>query len=322
MRSMPIRPMGVGQTLDRSLQLYRTLFTPLFLLTLIAFGPFYLASSLLLIDVSQLPVVPKFQGFEDFETFWLSRLPEQSLEAGIELWIKIAGVALLALLFAFVALPLHMATGVILTNRALNGEELSLASAFREALRRYWRVLGNGILFWIICIGVYTGVMMGNGFLAIFYGAATAFAAAALPGGAGAAMAGVGFLVIYIGLMYIGILAYYYFVVRFGFFLPPLLFENESVGIGRSWALTRRSFWRLLGIYINFAVLMYVFSVALFMVFAAFGVTLSGMLAVLFVFCAVVPAGIVLYTMAYRIQKVRADGDDLAAMIAAARGEE
>ncbi|WP_199617098.1 hypothetical protein [Paenibacillus alkalitolerans] len=321
MDRMPIRLLGVGQTLDRSFQLYRTLFTPLFLLTLLAFSPFYLISNLLLIDIGALSVFPKFDGFENLESFWLSRFPEQLFSGGIDLWIKIAGTVLLALLLAFVALPLHLATGVILANRAIDGEETGLVSAFREALKRYWRVLGNGLLFWLICIGIYVGVMTANGMLSLLYGAVVMSSAALSPSSAAATVSGVIFLVMYLVFTYAGTLAYYYFVIRFGMFLPPVLFENEGVGIGRSWSLTRKSFWPLLGIYFIFGVLMYAFSIAIVIVFAALGVTITGLLSILFLFCAILPAGLVVYTVAYRVQKLRCDGEDIEHMLTAARGE-
>lgn len=313
------RPPGVGQLLDRSFQVYRKLFSPLFLLTLIAFGPVYLISNLLLVNLGSLPIVPEFR-FDSMDEFWASRFPEYFFEGGPETWVKIVGVILLVLILLFVILPMYCAAVVIMTNHALHGESMSVGKALRRAWSHYGKVLGNSILFGLITIGAYTGVSMVNGFLTIIYGAAIGSTVTLTESEAAMAAAGTGFLIIYIIVSYAGALAYYYFMIRFGFFLPPVLFEETGVGIGRSWTLTRKSFWKLFGAYIIYGSLSYVFMIAFVAVFALFGATLSGLLLALIVFCAFIPAGLVIYTFAYQAQLIRVDAPDLEELLLQLKG--
>jgi hypothetical protein len=319
MARITLRPMGVGQMLDRSFQVYRELFSPLFLITLIAFGPFFLLSNVLVVNLGALPLVPEFR-FDDADRFWFSRFPDTWLEGGLDLWIKIVGMLLLVLVLIFLIIPLYMAMAVIMTNKALNGEPVLLADALNEAWRKYGRVLGNSMLFYLISIGAYMGVMMVNGILSMVYGGVVLSAAAIGGSEALEAVAGMSFLILYILFAYGGTLAYYYFMIRFGYFLPPILFENEGVAVGRSWSLTRRAFWRLFAVYILLAVLTYVFAIALALVFAALGVSIAGLLLALVVMCALIPVGLVTYTLTYKVQKVRNDAEDIEELLQRIRG--
>jgi hypothetical protein len=314
-----LRPMGVGQMLDRSFQVYRKLFSPLFLVTLIAFGPFYLLSNVLIVNVGALRLVPDFK-FDDEDRFWLSRFPETLLEGGLDLWMKIVGMILLVLVLVFLVIPVYIAMTMIMTNQTLNGESVPLADTFREAWKRFGSVLGNSILYNLISIGMYFAVMMANMFLSFIYGSIMAVSADSLSSDAMATTAGASFLVIYLTFTYAGTLVYYYFMIRFGYFLPPVLFEKEGVGLGRSWSLTRRGFWRLLAVYILYGTLAYVFAIALGIVVAALGVTIAGLLLALVVLCALIPVALVIYTVTYRVQKVRNDADDVEALLIQIRG--
>lgn len=310
---------GVGQILDRSFQVYRKLFSPLFLLTLIAFGPVYLLSNVLLVNLEALPLVPEFR-FESMEDFWASRFPDHFFSGGPAVWVKVTGVILLLLIVLFFILPMYFAAGVIMTNQALDGRAPAVGEALRQAWGKYGRVLGNSVLFALITTGAYLGVSVVNSILTFIYGAALGSTAALAGSEAAMTAAGAGFLIIYLIVTYAGTLVYYYFMIRFGFFLPPLLFEDASIGIGRSWTLTRRSFWRLLAVYLIYGSLSYVFLIAFAGVFTIFGATLSGLLLALLAFCALVPAGLVTYTFAYRVLQIRVDSPDLEELLARLKG--
>ncbi|WP_309122495.1 hypothetical protein [Paenibacillus sp.] len=314
-----LRPMGVGPMLDRSLQVYRKLFASLFLGTLLAFGPFYLVSNVLLVNLDALPLVPNFD-FGDMDRFWESRFSEELFAGGTAVWARAVGIFLIGLVLVFLVVPVYFAWAVILSNRAIDGEATTSGDALREAWRRYGRVLGNGLLYWLISMGAYSIVSVGNFVLSLVYGGAILSTAALGNSEAAVTAAGAFALVVYVLFAYGGALAYYYFLIRFGYFLPPLLFENESVAIGRSWSLTRRSFWRLLAVYINFAALTYVFAVAVGIVVAGLGVSVVGLLLTLVVVSAFLPAGLVVYALTYRVQKTRTDADDIEAALARLRG--
>ncbi len=315
-----LRPTGVGPMLDRSLQVYRKLFGPMFLGTLAAFGPFYLISNLLLVDVSALSFAPNFD-FGNMDRFWESRFSERLFAGGAAVWAKALGMFLLGLVFVFLVVPVYCAWAVVLAIRAIEGEPTTPGEALREAWKRYGRVLGNGMLYVLISIGVYSIISVGNFVLSLVYGGAILSTAAIGGSEAVATAAGAFALVVYVLFAYGGSLAYYYFLIRFGYFVPPLLFENESVAIGRSWSLTRKSFWRLLALYINFSALSYVFAIALGVVAAGLGISVLGLTATLALLCAFLPAGLVVYAYSYRVQKIRNDAEDIEAALARLRGE-
>jgi len=319
MDRMTLRPLGVGQMLDRSFQVYRRLFTPLFLLTLIAFGPAYLLSNVLLVNVGALPLVPEFR-FDDMDRFWMSRFPEAFFDGGLALWLKITGMIVLVLVLLFLVLPVYVAAAVILTNQTLNGEEASISGALREAWKKYGRVLGNCMLYLLLSIGVYMGVSMVMGIASLMYGGVAMSSAAISGSDAAVSVASISFLIVYIVVTYGGMIVYYYFLIRFGYFLPPVLFEGEGIGLGRSWILTRRGFWRLFAVYLIYGSLSYVFFVAFALVFAALGVSVTGLLLTLLIFCAVVPIGIVTYTLTYRVQQIRNDAEDVEALLIRLKG--
>jgi hypothetical protein len=263
--------------------------------------------------------MPNFD-FSDMDRFWESRFSEELFAGGAAAWAKGLGIFLLGLILMFLIVPVYCAWAVALANRAVEGEPASPGEALREAWRRYGRVLGNGLLFVLISIGVYGIVSVGNFVLSLVYGGAILSTAAIGGSEAAVTAAGAFALVVYVLFAYGGSLAYYYFLIRFGYFLPPLLFENESVAIGRSWSLTRKSFWRLLALYINFGALSYVFAVALGVVVAGLGISALGLLLTLAMACAFLPAGLVVYAMSYRAQKTQSDADDLEAALTRLRG--
>lgn len=321
MTRQTLRAVGVGPVLDRSFQVYRKLFSPLFLITLLAFGPVYLLSNLLVVNLGALPVIPEFR-FDDMDRFWMSRVPGNWLEGGLPAVWKVSGMVLVVLALLFVIVPVYIACAVILTKRTLDGDTPTVGSALKEAWRRYGRVLGNGLLFMLITIGSYMGISMANMVLSLLYGGAVLSTAALANSSVIQAAAGGFVLVFYFFVFYGGSLAYYFLIIRFGYFLPPLLFEDEGVGLGRSWSLTRKSFWRLLALYMNLGTLAYVFAIVLGVVFAGFGVSVAGLLLMLFAFCALIPVWLVVYTVSYRAQKIRTDADDLEALLRRLKGPE
>jgi len=316
-----LRPMGVGPMLDRSMQVYRKLFAPLFLGTLLAFGPFFALSNALLVNLEALPLAPNFD-FGDMDRFWESRFSEGLFAGGSAVWARVLGMFFIGLALAFLVVPVYCAWVVVLSNRAIDGEDASPRDALKAAWRRYGRVLGNGLLFWLISMGAYSIVSIGNAVLSLVYGGAILSTAALGDSEAIATFAGAFTLIVYVLFAYGGALAYYYFMIRFGYFLPPLLFENETVAIGRSWSLTRKSFWRLLAVYINFGALTYVFTIALGLVVAGLGISVAGLLVILGVGSAFLPAGLVVYALTYRVQKMRNDADDIEAALTRLRGPE
>jgi len=315
-----LRPTGVGPMLDYALQVYRKAFKPLFLGTLAAFGPIFLVSNALLVDASAMSLVPNFD-FADMDRFWESRFSERLFAGGASAWAKAIGMFLLGLLTTFLIVPVYCAWAVALAGRAADGEPAAPGEALREAWRRYGRVLGNGVLFVLISMGVYTIVSIGNFVLSLVYGGAILSTAAIGGSEAAVTAAGAFALIVYVLFAYGGSLAYYYFLIRFGYFLPPLLFENESVAIGRSWSITRKSFWRLLALYINFGALSYVFAIALGIVVAGLGISALGLLLTLAMICAFLPAGWVVYAISYRAQKTRNDADDIEEALNRLRGD-
>jgi hypothetical protein len=255
-----VRPMGIGRILDRSFQLYRKHFVKLMLIMLILFGPFYLLQNLL---------------FNNYNTMGVGSIITD-IQSGASLDSILQGIGanrasnsmgigqMLLLIFVFVPIvmfgitPVAVASVLFITKSALLGEETpSVGELLKKAFRRFWSMVGNSFIFAVIMFGLYIGfaLIMVLGILAITLGSSITNAVNSNTG-AGSAI----FIIIFAIFVILGfILGWSFFFIRWGYFLPYVAFAEESIGIGRSWHLTRRSFWRLFLMYFLLSIVMYIF---------------------------------------------------------------
>ncbi|XID91571.1 hypothetical protein ACF3MZ_24150 [Paenibacillaceae bacterium WGS1546] len=283
-----MKPMGVGRMLDLSFQLYRKHFVKLMLIVLICFGPFYLVRAMV-------------QGQSEQSLWDVDEIMNYSISDAEPLISQDNAVLflLLAVLIVFILTPVAAAAIVFLVHPALKGEEApSALQLLRMSFKRYWGLLGSSILFGLILIGLIIIFVIAFTILGVI--------SAVIPG-----IGGILFFLLAVGAVF----GFYYFVIRFMYFLPVVAYREESVGIGRSWELTRKSFWRLFGLFFVLMLLTYIFNVVASLLLSL--VPMNGILSVLlqlFVNLLVAPMIFVAYAVSYTDLRIR-DGMGLEEMI-------
>lgn len=240
-----VRPLGLGDLLDGAFRLYRAHFRPLTVTALLFLAPLGVLS-LLLIGCS----------------YWelLSGVLNQPTS---EFSDTTAGFAALSSIFAFFVVGIvgFVVTLVVLlvllvqSEAILRGTPLSLGASVRGGLRRFWPMVGMVIVAGAIMGVVLMIVYLAFAFVAVILAIGLGFVGAALSSidtDSTAAFVG---LVAIVAVLYLAVfvallLPVGYILARW--LMAPVLIVVERCGpiaaLGRSWRLTERSVWRLLGL--------------------------------------------------------------------------
>lgn len=126
------------------------------------------------------------------------------------------------------------------------------------------------------------------------------------------------FLAVLVGLITFGgiFILVSYFSIRWGFYFPAVVFEKVSPGLGKSWRLTKKRFWPLLGLLIVLmiitTVIAWVFEVVITLILGA-SVLQSYLLAL--VYMALMVINIVTYSVVFFDLRVRNEAVDLKDMV-------
>ncbi|TVX99817.1 hypothetical protein [Cohnella terricola] len=289
MQQEVMKPMGVGRMLDLSFQLYRKHFVKLMLIMLICYGPFYLVNVLI-----QGQYVQSLLDVNDIMNYSVSDA-EPLISPDIVVLVLLLGV-----LVVFVLTPVVVASIVFLVHQALQGEEApSALRLLRMSFKRYWGLLGSSIVFGLILAGLVIAL-----FIAFFVMGVISKLVSGVIGG-------ILFFLLAVGAVF----GFYYFAIRFMYFLPVVAHKEDSIGIGRSWGLTRKSFWRLFGLFFLQMLFIYIINFGASFLLAL--VPMNGilfMLLQLFLSLLTGPMIFVAYAVSYTDLKVR-DGMGLEEMI-------
>ncbi|MDY7221233.1 hypothetical protein [Halalkalibacterium halodurans] len=300
------KPMGVGEILDQSFQIYRKHFKVLMLLVLILFGPFYFLQHLLLFNLS---VVPIFN--EDVVYTWMD---DDIFFIGFIILMLLLPVYLLAWLPVTIAAPLHVVHAVV------EKRPIQLKEILKKSFSPYWKMVGNTFLFGLVIMAIQFGMTLLTMLVVFVF----MFLGVSLGAGfydldmMGFDSHGLGmiFTVIFIGLYYLLVFSVYvlysFFMIRFGYFLPPVIFGEERIGLGRSWRLTEGSFWRIFAVYLVIAlvcsvIILGIYGVALLL----FQASLLGQLIATLLTMFVLPLALIPYGLIYFDLRVRNEGVDL-----------
>ncbi len=222
--------MGVGELLDAIFSLYRRNFLLIAAISAVVQVP-YAVLQFVLFQVA---------GFTSFASGPFGRFatpqanqtltPDQLQALQNEVASVLVATGILVLVGAFVILPLaEAATTRAVSDRYLD-RETSLGASYGAAIRRLGPLIVQSLI--LLCGAI---VLFAGAFFILF-----GFAAGA--GGAGAIVG---------GLIDLGIVGFAIFVyVRTSLAAPAIVLEGVSGwgGLKRSWQLTRRLGWRLLGI--------------------------------------------------------------------------
>jgi hypothetical protein len=228
---------------DFAILLYRRRFTPMFLAMAMVQLPLSLVSIFLLlkfvglsIEIQEMATTGMEPGYE-----WLVG----QLDFGIVLAAFIVGGAFYQLL----VMPLGTLTCARLATSALRGEDISFAEAFAFARSRYWQTQVALATFVLPLLGISVVVLL--------------LVLAAQMAGSESAVIGLsifGLVMILLGSLATAVMYFGFFPALAGLLQaaedpPPGGILSQGVWyLKRSWALTRRHFWRCLGLILLLAI--------------------------------------------------------------------
>ena len=231
MQTTALRPMNVGDILDRSINLYRRNF-----ITLMGIAAAVTVPIAALQVIGVLFAVP-------LDLFSLNESPSRATTA-----LATAGYAGLFVVFfiaaivASVGYAFQAAAMVIAVSESLLGRALTIREAYRKILRPGWSLLGS-----MFVLGVLNGLIVGFYFACAFIPFIFAAASGRTDSSASSVFAAGVAVLVCIGIGPL-VIALAFINVRFLFIPQTVILENLGAlaGLRRSWQLVHGSFWRVL----------------------------------------------------------------------------
>lgn len=284
MQNASARPMGIGRLLDRSFQLYRKHFVVLTFIMLILYGPFYLLEQLLTFQetattsgsiIEQIRNGGSLQDMFGPNSAFLQNDP--TLHGKGYVWKMLILALVLTPIMILGLMPASIASVVHLVKASFYGEETPrLGQLLKKSFSRFWPMAGSTFVFGLIMVGFYFGMAIIAIIFAVIFAVGGSFSST-VGGFGGGALA---FVIVFFVIIGLGALfTFAYFMIRWSYYLPYVALGEESIGIGRSWGLSRKSFWRLFGMYVVLTLILYLFlAVVQIVIAAAFGVGLGAQL--------------------------------------------
>ncbi|GED70338.1 hypothetical protein BRE01_40400 [Brevibacillus reuszeri] len=326
MNQTPLAPMGVGKLLDRSFSVYRQHFSAFFLMALIWFGPFLLLQQFMMVDIGSMPFLLQDSEGSDFWEVLGNRFIGQEEMLTDNIGLLLAYLFLVIPLLTLVGYPQLLSVATLLTQASIKGEPLRLKDAMKQALGRFWPLVGSTVVYGLIAIGIMLGFFLVC--VMLF------FLLAFTLGGSFDAFKGIGneanpifmvlmFIFSYFVFIIGSILVPGYFLLRWGFYMPVVLFEGDGIGIAKSWSLTKGNFWRLIGLFLVVSLLYSIFSGGVqALVTGTMGMSMVAQLLLILLGCLLVPWMSIVYALAYFDLVVRKEGTDLQFMLSKQATEE
>ncbi|MBD0383656.1 hypothetical protein [Paenibacillus sedimenti] len=317
MLNTPLRPMGIGRILDRSFQLYRKHFVKLTLVMLILYGPFYLLQHLLLYQEAAnttVSILDQIRTGASWQEILQSGSAFRSAASGVDVWKTLLFTLVLLPLFLLGLMPASVASVVHLVKANLLGEEIPGATQMlKKSFRRFWPLAGSTVLDLLIMVGMYIGFALIVIVLVMIFVFGAGISNAVGGGAGGLAVFGIIFFIV-LGLAVI--VTWSYFFIRWVYYLPFVALGEDSIGLGHSWRLTRKNFWRLFLMYVVLTLILYLFLVVIELIIAAvFGMGLGGQLLTSLVSILVSPLWLLPYAISFFDLKVRNEGLGLDSLI-------
>lgn len=222
MEAWNTRALRFGEILDVSFQTVKENFGRMARLLLIFLGPaivleliaLALSGRSLLVDRT---IGVTFQGMLAASDALFSTYYEPSGEAGI-----------LGSLFYGVGSILASASIILVVAESRRDNPLALKDIARQALARFFPLLGGSICFFLII------ALAASPFLLFAFGFA--------------GITGVGEELLSLIIILVVFALLIYLMVRLSFYVPAIVTEKVSPGIGKSWRLTKKNVWRLIGL--------------------------------------------------------------------------
>ncbi|WP_409274931.1 hypothetical protein V1499_07040 [Neobacillus sp. SCS-31] len=288
------KPKSVGEILDHTFTLSRNHFKKFMTVLLSIMGPVYLIDALFQVGAGK-PLFRDKSGEGDwFEQMMASFEGSGEVDPSF-MTAEFVGIGVTALLSLFL-FPIAQAAILFAVNHVRKNEEYTVGSVFKLALSRYWAMLGSSILYFLMAIAFITiptiGIVAG-GMIGGLFNDATGIILTVIGS---------------IGLFLVVVLL----LTRFSFYFGSVVLDRKSPGLGRSWKLTKKRTWKLLGIYIVFSLITTIISASVEMAFTAFlgsSVLLSVIISLVSILTTMFFS--VGYCVIYLDLKVRNEADDL-----------
>jgi hypothetical protein len=296
------KPKRFGEILDHTFRLSKNRFKDFFLIFLILLGPVYLLQALieLAAGVSFFRTVGAGETWFDgiLNSFWgeFSAESGQKVNLAAELGTGLIGF------ITMILTPMAQAAILFSLNHMRKNEEYSVKLVLKEAFSRFWPIIGSSILFGLIIFGLVFIPLVTGIFAGVF---GTVFLDP-----------GVGIIVTSIILFLVFALVIAYLLTRWSFYLGAAAIENDAPGLGRSWRLTKKRAFTIIGLYIVFGLIIGIINTAFEFTFGLVlgNSVLYGMIInVVSLFTTML--GAVVFGVIFFDLKTRHDADDLNEMI-------
>jgi hypothetical protein len=290
------RPKSIGALLDQTFRMSKNNFSTFFMIMLIVIGPIVVLNAL----ISFLTGSSIFRDVAGGSSFLeqLSNTIDESTYGTTTLAQDLG--TLLVGLVSIVLYPIAYVAVIYTIEAIKNQEEYTVGSVIKKAFSRFWPIFGSSLLVSVIVFGmIFVPVLV--------ISMVTAVGVIIHP------IIGIGmFLVLFLA---VGAVVAY-FLTRWGLFLPAVAFEPCAPGLGRSWNLTRKNFWRTFGIFVVIGAITFVISGIFDFLFTAllgYSVLYSILINMISIVTTILLS--VGYALIYFDLKLRNDGDDLMEMI-------
>ncbi|MCM3112487.1 hypothetical protein [Lederbergia lenta] len=286
-------PKGFGQILDLTFSLSKNKFRDFFMILLIFMGPIYLLQALIQL-IFGVGFFREVGGSGPWYEQVASSFGETEINMGANLGTGFVGF------MSYFLFPVASAAILLAVNHIRKNEEYTIGSVIKQAFSRYGPILGSTILFSLITFGLVF-------FPILIITLVSVLGAVALPA-LGIILAIILFLGFAVGIGYL--------LTRWSFYFGSVVLGEGSPGYTRSWRLTRKRTWALIGLYIVFFLIITSISVAIELTFGLFlgnSVLLSLITSVATIFTTLILS--VGYAVMYLDLKIRHDADDLKDMI-------
>ncbi|MEO2076169.1 MAG: hypothetical protein ABGX20_12440 [Bacillus sp. (in: firmicutes)] len=291
------KPKGFGEILDHTFTLSKSHFKDFFRILLFMMGPLYLLQAIIQlvsgtsffreVGTGNVWYEQMLSSFEESGTFDSSTL-------GADIGVVLVG------LFSLILGPVAEAAILLAIDHVRRKEEYTVGSVIKQAFSRFWPMIGSSFLFGLIVFAIILiPILLIT--LTVVIGIDIHPVLAIL----GAILLFLGFAVV-VGLL----------LTRWSFYFGSVVLDKESPGMGRSWRLTRKRTWVLVGLYLVFYLIISSISFAVQMTFGIFlgnSVLLSIISNIATLFTTMIFS--VGYGVMYLDLKLRNDADDLRDMI-------
>ncbi len=297
------KPKSFSEILDHTFQIVKQNFSSLFLLVLVLLGPLYLIQTIFMLasGTSFFRQTGDGSFLENFlQDIEGTGAPGASFPANIDNLGLMITYAVIMPIIAIILYILAQSSIILATKKIQNQESWTNGEVIKQALSRFWPLLGSSLLFIVMVFGAFVLFV----FVITMVGSLMQ----------GTSMVGATVTILIIVLAFMGGFAYLF--TKMSVFFAAVTFEKVAPGIAKSWRLTKGRFWQTLGVYVVFYILISITSAIINMVMTLLlGNSVVASLVSYLVTMITTLIFFVGYSILYMDLKVRNEADDLKEMI-------